>query len=169
MGKVLDYVMLVTFFILSVVAAYLLWQGYNSLPGNQEVTEIYLQDQRVLLTDLAKTKLDAIYTDNLTKEIPFCLSGFIDSGGVVISDASETQIIEHNESYALFAPCPATIGHHKFLGIIHNHPGGSCYLSGQDLQTYAADLRNGLHVMGLKCEKGYVFYLLSIIPTEVDA
>ena len=131
------------------------------------INRVTIDGEKVIISKIAKSQLDEVYYEGLDKEIPVCLSGNINSN-IKIDSIVRAEIIESTECNVTYIRCPTYIQGWKVIGTMHNHPGGNCMLSDQDIKTYASDLRRGQTIIGLKCSEGYIFYVLSMFRSEVE-
>ena len=132
------------------------------------VSDVYIDDSQVIISREAYNQLDELYPSTLKLEIPACLAGAIKEDGLKIERIVYTKIIQQTDRNVTYVECPVYSGTDRIIGTIHNHPSGNCFLSSQDLETYASELYKGQAVIGLKCSKGFVFYILTYLPTVVE-
>ena len=134
---------------------------------NNEKVEV--NDSIAHLSVNAKSKLDKIYTVDLKIEIPTCLFGEITKDGRIrIENVENAEIVSSNTTSVTYYNCPSYIGEYKVLSTMHNHPNGDCRLSSQDLETYGKDINRGQLMLGLKCQEGYIFFILNKIGIKVE-
>ena len=133
------------------------------------ISKIFIDGEKVVVSQEAQSTLDSIYTDDLCLEVPVCLGGEIGAEELRITDVSIPEITEQSESGVTFIQCPVYIGLSQTIGTLHNHPNNSCMLSPKDIETYLHGMNRGQSIIGLKCGEGYIYYVLSRFESEVES
>ncbi|MAH46025.1 hypothetical protein CMI37_09345 [Candidatus Pacearchaeota archaeon] len=132
------------------------------------INKIFLDGEKITISRFADEQLNEIYTPELKVEIPTCLAGEITNDGIRIDSVTEPPIIDQSEMNVTFVQCPVYIGTYRTIGTLHNHPNGNCGLSSVDTVTYVSEMRRGQEVIGVSCDEGLVFYVLSLFESEVE-
>ncbi len=125
---------------------------------------ISINGDNVILSRNAYRQLNEIYPEGLEFEIASCLMG----NGLKVDEVVRAEVVESTPTNCTYIRCPTYIEEHKVIGTIHNHPSGICKLSDTDLVTYAYDMERGQTIIGLKCARGYIFYILTLLEGDVE-
>ncbi|MBU1456917.1 MAG: hypothetical protein KKD01_19555 [Proteobacteria bacterium] len=138
--------------------------------NNYTIRNVIKSNNEVVLSELAHKQLDDIYKINPSLEIPVCLLGKLEDNNFHISSIKEAEIIESTKHNVTYVSCESYLienGQHvKVIGSLHNHPNNKCYLSTQDMKTYAWSIVRGQGLIGLYCNNKYMFYTLAELEVK---
>ncbi len=160
-GIVLGFLLIVIVFSLGINIFLLKYNVVN-------INKVFLDGEKVIVSKFADEQLTKLYPADLAVEIPTCLAGEITNDGIRIDNIIEPIIVSQSETNVTFIQCPVYIGTFKTIGTLHNHPGGTCRLSSTDIDTYISEMRRGQEVIGLRCNEGFIYYVLSLFESEVE-
>lgn len=115
------------------------------------------ENDTVLFKDRVKLTLSTVYS-NVTKEIPFCLHGYVRGDSVMVTDLSVPVIKSMTDTSGINTRkvCRARGG---YLGVVHNHGTGGCAPSDADKWRFVLDEYAVIETIACNrgVEKFYVF------------
>lgn len=138
--------------------------GYFAINDN-DINYFYLEDSTILITTNISTIINKLYMNDLQVEIPVCLYGNAYGNNMLIDTLWIPNINNTNISTVSYESCDTYYKGKDFIGTIHNHPGGDCKISIQDLKTHITELYRGNEIQGIYCNNKIFIYAMSRIPT----